>query len=82
MSQMIIKIQAVLYKMWCRCNRALHGDKDSEVNKTRHKELNQAIDEINDEKSHDRLLPHLDIDYFRKQTKLQAKTMKLVSKED
>jgi len=82
MSQTIIKIQAVLYEMWHRRNKALHGDEDSEVNKLRHEELNQAIDEIYDEKPHDRLLPHADVEYFRKQTKLQAKKKKLISKED
>jgi len=75
MSQTIIKIQAVLYEMWRRRNKALHGDEDSKINKMKHEELNQAIGEIYDEKPHDRLLlPHVDVIYFRKQTKLQAKT--------
>jgi len=68
--------------MWKRRNKALHGDEDSEVNKARHKELDQAIDAIYDAKPHDRLLPHADVEYFRKQTKLQAKKKKLISKED
>jgi len=68
--------------MWKRRNNALHGDEDSEVNKARHEELDQAIDPIYDAKPHARLLPHADVDYFRKQTKLQAKKKKLISKED
>jgi len=52
MSQTILKIQAVLYQMWKRRNKALHGDEDSAVNKARHEELDQAIDAIYAAKPH------------------------------
>ena len=63
MSTTILKIQAMLYKMWRRQNKALHGDEDSEVNKTRHEELNAEINEIYNKKPHDRLLPHEDANF-------------------
>ena len=68
------------HKMWKTRNDAIHKKEDSEVNKQRHEELDQAITEIYRDRPHFKLLPTYDEAFF-KRGQVRVKKYRLRKKE-
>jgi hypothetical protein len=73
-------IQNMTHKMCKTRNDAIHKKEDSEVNKQRHEELDQAITEIYRDRPHFKLLPTCDEAFF-KRGQVRVKKYRLRKKE-
>ena len=73
-------LQNMTHHMWKTRNEAIHNKEDSEMNKQRHEELDEAITDIYKDRPHFKLLPTCD-EAFCKRGQVRVKKYRLRKKE-